>query len=128
MYSALKHIHVTTVVLSFGLFALRGFWMLADSAHLQRRWVRIVPHAIDTVLLASALGLIAILHQYPLVQDWLTAKVLGLVLYIVLGSIGLKRGPTKAIRATAWIAALVVFGYIVGVALTRSPLSFLSWG
>lgn len=101
--------------------------MLADSVRLQRRWVRIVPHVIDAVLLASALGLIAILRQYPFVQNWLTAKVLGLVLYIILGTIALKRGSTKTIRATAWIAALIVFGYIVGVALTRSPLGFLSW-
>ena len=127
MYSALKHLHITTVALSFCLFALRGIWMLADSACLQRRWVRIVPHVIDAVLLASALGLVAILHQYPFVQNWLTAKILGLVLYIILGTIALKRGSTKTVRATAWIAALIVFGYIVSVALTHSPLGFLSW-
>ena len=127
MYLALKHLHITAVVLSFGLFALRGLWMLVDSPQRQRRWVRIVPHAIDTVLLASALGLVAILHQYPFVQGWLTAKVLGLIAYIMLGSIALKRGATKAVRATALVAASSVFGYIVSVALTRSPLGVGSW-
>jgi uncharacterized membrane protein SirB2 len=127
MYLALKHLHLTTVILSFALFALRGVWMLADSRWLQQRWVRIVPHAIDTVLLASAIGLALVLHQYPFVHGWLTAKVLALIAYIILGSIALKRGPTKGIRTVAWIAAMLVFGYIASVAVTHAPLGFLLW-
>ncbi|MBL8260455.1 MAG: SirB2 family protein [Candidatus Competibacteraceae bacterium] len=127
MYLALKHLHLTTVALSFALFVLRGLWMLADSPQLRRRWVRIAPHVIDTALLASALWLTAILHQYPFAHGWLTAKVLGLVVYIILGSIALKRGSSKPVRAAAWVAALAVFGYIVSVALTRSPAGFLGW-
>ncbi len=125
MYTALKHLHVATVALSFGLFVLRGIWMLVDSPRLQRRWVRILPHLIDTVLLASAIGLATILRQYPFVHGWLTAKLAGLILYIILGSIALKRGPTKSIRTVAWIAAMAVFGYIVSAAITHSPLGFL---
>ncbi|MCO5760979.1 MAG: SirB2 family protein [Chromatiaceae bacterium] len=127
MYLALKHLHLTTVILSFALFALRGIWMLADSRWLQQRWVRIVPHVIDTVLLASAIGLALVLHQYPFVHGWLTAKVLALIAYIILGSIALKRGPTKGIRTVAWIAAMLVFGYIASVAVTHAPLGFLLW-
>lgn len=125
-YLALKHLHLTAVTLSFALFALRGLWMLVDSPQLQRRWVRIVPHLIDTVLLASAIGLTLILQQYPFINDWLTAKVLALIAYIILGSIALKRGSTRPIRATAWVAALATFGYIVSVALTHDPLGFLA--
>jgi len=127
VYSALKHLHLTAVILSVCLFALRGAWMLVDSPQLGRRWARVVPHVIDTVLLASAIGLTVILHQYPFVQGWLTAKVLGLIAYIILGSIALKRGPTKPIRAAAFIGSLAVFGYIASVALRRSPLGFLAW-
>ena len=104
-YLALRHLHLTAVTLSLALFALRGLWMLVDSPQLQRRWVRIVPHLIDTVLLASAIGLTLILQQYPFVDGWLTAKVLALIVYIILGSIALKRGPTKPVRAAAWVAA-----------------------
>ena len=127
LYLALKHLHVTTVVLSLALFVLRGLWTLTDSPQSRRRWVRIVPHVIDAVLLTSAIGLVLILHQYPFVHGWLTAKVLGLTAYIILGSIALKRGPTKPIRAAAWILALATFGYIVSVAVTHAPSGFLSW-
>ena len=112
MYSALKHLHLTTIVLTFCLFILRGVWMLTDSPRLQQRWVRIAPHLIDTILLASAIGLTIILSQYPLVDSWLSAKVLGLIVYIILGSIALKYGTTKPIRVAAWFAALMVLSLI----------------
>ncbi len=121
-YFAIKHIHVGSVILSFSLFFLRGLWMVVDSPLLQRLWVRIVPHIIDTVLLGSAVWLTLIIHQYPLANDWLTAKVAGLLVYIGLGMVALKRGKTKRVRMLAWIGALLAFGYIVAVALTRDPL------
>src|SRR5690606_9414946 len=96
-------------------------WMLAGSSQLQRRWVKVVPHLVDTVLLASAIGLALWSAQYPLQRPWLTAKVMALILYIVLGSVALKRGRTRNTRVAALVAALATFGYIVGVALTRSP-------
>ncbi len=124
-YSFIKHIHLTTVTITLALFVLRGIWMMADSPLLQMRWVRIVPHVNDTLLLASGLGLAIMLGQYPLVNGWLTAKLFGLILYIVLGTLAIKRGRTKRIRIAAWIAALVVFGYIVTVAVTHDPFPFL---
>ena len=118
-YLALKHLHVTFAALSGSFFLLRGVWMLLDSPMLQRRWVRIVPHVVDTVLLTSALALVFWSGQFPFVQNWLTAKVLALLAYIVLGTIALKRGKTKGIRTFALLAALATFAYIVAVALTR---------
>lgn len=126
-YSTLKMIHVSSVCLSLGLFVLRGGWMIADSPRLQQRWVKVLPHLVDTTLLLSATGLVLILQQYPFVQSWLTAKVLALVVYIVLGSIGLKYGRSKPIRIVACVAAVAVFGYIVSVALTHNPLGFITF-
>ncbi|MGV8893236.1 MAG: SirB2 family protein [Burkholderiaceae bacterium] len=119
IYLSIKHFHVTCAVLSGSLFLLRGFWMLQDSPALQRRWVRIAPHVIDTLLLASALIMVFWSGQYPFVQNWLTAKVIALVVYIGLGTVALKRGRTRTVRIGAFIGALLVFAYIVGVALTR---------
>jgi uncharacterized membrane protein SirB2 len=124
-YLALKHLHVTCAVLSGSFFLLRGLWMLWDSPMLQRRWVKVVPHVVDTLLLSTALALVFWSGQYPFVQPWLTAKVLALVAYIVLGTIALKRGKTKGVRTFALLAALATFAYIVAVALTRqASISF----
>jgi len=123
-YLALKHLHVTCVVLSGLGFSLRGYWMLIGSARLHSRPARILPHVIDSTLLGSALTMAWLSGQYPFVQPWLTAKFFGLLAYIVLGAIALKRGRTPAIRARALVAALLAYGYIVSVALTRQPLPF----
>ena len=118
----IKTIHLVSAALSFGGFLLRGFWMLRASPLLAHKLTRILPHIVDTVLLGSAILLAINIHQYPGVHGWLTAKVLALLAYIVLGSIALKRGRTRTIRITAWLAAMLVFFYIVSVALTRSPV------
>lgn len=125
-YLAIKYLHLTSVVLSGTLFLLRGFWMLRESPNLQQRWVKVLPHIVDTLLLGSALVMVFWSKQYPFVQPWLTAKVLALLAYIVLGSIALKRGKTKALRRWALVAALATFAYIVAVALTRQTLIGLS--
>lgn len=124
-YATLKGVHVSAVATSYCLFVLRGVWMAQGSQRLHARWVRIVPHVVDTVLLASAISLAVLMRQYPFVVGWLTAKVIGLIVYIALGTIALKRGRSRRTRIAAWIAAQVVFFYIVAVAVTRNPVVFL---
>ena len=121
-YASLKIVHVGCVAASYALFVVRGIWMMRESSHLQHRWVRIVPHLVDTLLLASAVALAVMSHQYPLANGWLTAKVAGLLIYIGLGTVALKRGRTRRVRVTAWLAAQAVFFYIVAVAIMRQPL------
>lgn len=121
-YAALKLTHVGCVAISYALFVVRGVWMMRGSGLLQARWVRVVPHAVDTILLASAVALAMAIHQYPVADGWLTAKVTGLLLYIALGTIALKRGRTRGVRIAAGLAAQAVYFYIVAVALTRRPL------
>jgi len=124
-YLILKNLHLATIAITLALFLLRGFWMMAESPRLQARWVRIVPHVNDTLLLASGIGLAVLIQQYPLVHGWLSAKFFALIAYIVLGTIALKRGKTRGQRIAAWIAALLVFGYMVTVAVAHDPLPFV---
>jgi uncharacterized membrane protein SirB2 len=124
-YSALRTLHVTCVVASYALFVVRGVWMLRDSPRLNQRWVRVVPHVVDTLLLASAIAMVVMSRQYPFVAGWLTAKVVALIAYILLGMLALRRGRTRGVRLAAWIAAQAVFIYIGAVALTRQALPFL---
>jgi len=122
----LKYVHVTCVILSGSGFLVRGVWMMRESPWLQKKWVRVAPHIIDTILLGSAILLSIQIQQYPLVHHWLTAKVLALLAYIIIGAIGLKYGSTKKIRVSAWLVAIAIFVYIVLVALTRQVLPFVA--
>jgi uncharacterized membrane protein SirB2 len=117
----LKTVHVSSAALSFAGFIVRGVWMWRGSARLTARLTRILPHVVDTLLLASAIALALRLHQYPLVHAWLTAKVAALLAYIVLGALALKYGRTPRVRMLAFVLALAVFLYIVAVAVTRNP-------
>lgn len=118
-YYAIRNLHIACVVASGLLFLLRGLWMLAAPSMLARRWVRTLPHLVDTVLLTSAVTLAVLSGQYPFAQDWLGAKVVALLLYIGLGAVALRRR-----RAWAYVAALGVFGYIVCVAVTKQVVPF----
>jgi uncharacterized membrane protein SirB2 len=126
VYFMLKQIHVVSIILSGAGFLLRGVWMLIGSPLLGHRLTRVVPHLVDTVLLGSAIGLAVLSQQYPLREAWLTAKVAGLVAYVALGTVALKRGRTRSVRIAALVMALGVFGYIVSVAVTKQPTGFLS--
>jgi len=126
-YLALKHIHMTCVALSGLGFLLRGYWMAMASPWLYRRWVRVLPHINDSLLLASAITLAVWSGQYPLAQAWLTAKVGGLLAYILFGMMALRRGRTRRQRLVFFILGVTAFAYIVGVALTRSPWSYAAW-
>ena len=121
-YASIKFVHIGCVAISYVLFFVRGIGTLRESVWLQRRWANIVPHVVDTLLLASAIALAVMSRQYPLTDSWLTAKVVGLLIYIGLGTVALKRGKTRRTRVAAWLAAQAVFFYIVAVAVTRQPL------
>jgi uncharacterized membrane protein SirB2 len=125
-YQALKLLHLSCVLLSGIGFLLRGFWMLRESPLLVHRWVHVTPHLIDTALLGSAIFMALISSQYPFSQSWLTAKLWGLLAYILCGTMALKRGRTKSQRTAFFVLALCVYLYITSVALTRDPQAWLS--
>jgi uncharacterized membrane protein SirB2 len=122
-YLLLRLLHLGCAALSLAFFVWRGLQALRAPQQRQRR---VLPHVIDTLFLASGLALAATLHQYPFVHGWLTAKVFGLILYIVLGSVAIRPGRPLRLRVAAFAAALLTFGYIVGVARLRHPLSWLT--
>ena len=121
-YAVLKLIHVGSVIVSYAFFFLRGVWLMQDSEKLRQRWVKILPHIVDTILLTSAIILAMTIQQNPLDHSWLTAKVAGLILYIGLGMIAIRFGKTRRTKIMAWTAAQCVFIYIVLIALTKSPV------
>jgi uncharacterized membrane protein SirB2 len=92
----------------------------------ERRWLRILPHVNDSILLAAAITLTVLIGQYPFVDTWLTAKIFGLIAYIILGALAFAPGRNPQLRMTAGVAAVAVFGWIVSVALTKHPLGMLA--
>ena len=125
-YSEIKWVHISCVLLSGSLFFLRGLFMLNRSPLANDRHLSRLSYGIDTVLLVAAVLLTVIIHQYPLVQGWLTAKVLLLVVYIVLGVFALRLGKSQRSRKAFLVAALLVYGFIISVAVTHSPRGVLA--
>ena len=101
--------------------------MLGDAAWVRHRTARTLPHVVDTVLIVSAIWLAWVLRLTPANAPWIAAKIAGLLVYIALGMVALRFGRTTVIRGTAWAAALLTFGYIVSVALTKDPRGFATW-
>ena len=125
-YLLIKSLHMFTALATISGFVLRGYWMMSRSDYLQLRITRIAPHVIDTVFILSGIAMVWLLQLDVFSQPWLLAKFAGLIVYVVLGTIAIKRGPTMQIRIIAFVAALAVFAYIVGVAMSKSPASWLS--
>lgn len=125
-YVEIRFIHIAAVIASGSLFFVRGLAVNLGAQWAMAAPLRYLSYAIDTALLAAAVMLAAMLHQYPFVHGWLTTKVLLLVVYIVLGSLALKRARTQRMRWVAFLAALLVFGYIVSVARAHHPLGIFA--
>ena len=119
----LKLLHAGSALLSISGFALRGYWMLTDNPRLRSRPARVLPHILDTLLLASAIGMLVIWQANPFEFAWLSAKIGALLCYIGLGMVAFRFGKTRLVRVIACGMALLVAAYIVAVAFTKSP-----WG
>jgi uncharacterized membrane protein SirB2 len=123
LYLPLRLVHMTCAALSILGFVIRWIWMLHESPLLQKRVVKIVPHIVDTLLLLSAIGLVGMIGFGPNAA-WLSAKIAGLIVYVVLGTLALKRGHSKGARAAFGVLAIGVFAFIASVARTHNPLGF----
>ena len=99
--------------------------MLLGSVLLHKRWVKTVPHVVDATLLTSALFMLYLFNWSVFDHQWLQVKIVALLVYIGLGMLALKPGRPMNIRFGAWVAGLLVFLFIVSVALTKSASGFL---
>jgi uncharacterized membrane protein SirB2 len=121
-YLQIKWAHIAAVITSGVLFLLRGIAVQAGARWAMAAPLRYLSYAIDTILLIAAMMLISILHQYPFVQAWLTAKVCLLVVYIALGTFALRRGRTQRVRLICLVVALAVYAFIISIAIAHHPL------
>lgn len=124
-YTLLLHLHVTTALISVLLFFGRGIWVMQHPQRARPRWMKWLPHLNDSILLVLGIMLMRTIQQYPITSSWLTYKLIALLIYILLGMVVMKWANTRRSRLIAWVSALVVFAYMVGVAVTKQPLIFL---
>ena len=124
-YLQIKLVHVAAVLASGGLFAVRGALVLAGVRWAMAAPLRYLSYTIDTVLLTAALMLLTALKLNPFVVPWLSVKLVLLVVYVVLGSLALKRARTRRARALCYTAALATFAFMYFVARTHHPLGLL---
>lgn len=126
MYLPLKHLHLTCITLSLILFVTRFYWRKQNSSMLQKKWVKILPHTIDTILLASAIGMAIIASINPLEQTWLAAKILALLAYIFAGTFAIKRANSPQAQNLSFVIALTCFAYILMVAFSKQVLPWMN--
>jgi uncharacterized membrane protein SirB2 len=124
-YFFIKHLHMSAAVLSILFFVVRAYWSVTSSGLLQRKFVRIAPHVVDTVLLVCGLILAGMLGAAAM-QPWILTKIVLLVLYIGVGTVAIKRGKTATTRGVAAVIAVGIFAYIMGVAIRHDPLSWFA--
>jgi uncharacterized membrane protein SirB2 len=115
-------IHVATVMLSLFGFVLRGVLRFSGSDLINRKWLKIAPHIVDTVLIVSAITLLLQASLNPLNTPWLLAKIIALIIYIGLGLIAFRFASSRSVALWSWGVAIMVFCYILAVAVTKSPL------
>jgi uncharacterized membrane protein SirB2 len=125
-YAQIKWVHVAAVLASGSLFLLRGLLLQIGQPRLaMAAAMRYLSYSIDTVLLTAALMLLTILPRGMFSNGWLTAKLVLLLVYVVLGSFALKRAQTRRLRLTCYLLALMVFGFMLSIARNHHPLGEL---
>ena len=117
----LKTLHVSCVILSITGFGIRGLAVVLGRSWAEGYWRKGLPHYIDTILLVSAAALAIRIDQYPFYDSWLTAKVLALLAYIILGFITLRLVRNQRERVITYLLSMVCAGYIIWVARMRYP-------
>lgn len=125
-FAWLKLLHICCALVSVVGFALRGYWRLTENSRLDTRLARVLPHLVDTLLLATAVAMLVSWQLSPLQLPWVTAKICALLVYIGLGLVAMRFAETKRSQAVAYALALLTAGYIVSVAYTKSALGALA--
>jgi uncharacterized membrane protein SirB2 len=124
-YPQIKQAHIGFALASGAIFALRGAGVLAGMRWPHWLAVRWTSYTVDTALLTAAMMLLTILPGAMFSNGWLTAKLLLLVLYVVLGMFAIKRGRTRLAKAGFYVAALLTFAMVYSIARAHSPWGFL---
>ena len=122
----LKYIHILSVAASFALFFIRGIWLMQSYPPAQERWVKILPHVVDGLLVASALGMLAMVPATADYKAWMTIKLVLIGVYVFLVVFVIRLARARWQRFAAWLLALLVFLFVTSIAVLRNPMGIVS--
>lgn len=125
-YLPIKYVHISAVLISGGLFFVRGLLLLNGQTWAMAAPLRYLSYSIDTVLLTAALMLVTLLPSIVFKNGWLVVKLSILVLYVVLGSVALKRGRNLRTRWVCFFSAAMSYIFILSIAYTHQPWGWFS--
>lgn len=127
MFTAFKHIHMTMAILSMLLLLLRFAIGFKNQHQLDKRWLKILPHVVDALLIVSIIGMLSSVSVTLFPTGFITEKALFFVLYVVFSVLCVLslRGKIKAnLRVPTFAAALVSWLWLIHVAFSKSPILF----
>ena len=120
----MKHLHMTLALISVALFTLRFVWVLMSSEQLNKKWVKIAPHIIDTLLLVLGITMAVKLSINPVEQLWLAEKILAVFAYIFTAFYTLKLAKNNTMRIIGYLGALGWVALVVKLAVSKQGVFF----
>jgi len=118
-YLLIRQLHILTATLSVTLFTSRFLLLIRSLAWQPKRWLKVVPHVNDTLLLIFAILLCIIIQQAPLITPWLTEKVAAVILYILAGMFALRWSKNRLSKIIWFMIALFMFAYAANIAINK---------
>lgn len=121
----LKYLHIICVAAAFALFFVRGLWLMQSYPESQEKWVRLLPHGVDGLLLLSGVAVLAMLPKgWP--GDWLTVKLALIVVYAALALYLFRRAQALASKLVLWLLGMLLFLFLTTIAVLHHPFGIFS--
>ncbi|MCL5050420.1 SirB2 family protein [Aliidiomarina maris] len=125
MYTAFKHFHMTMAILSLVLLVIRFLLAVRRPDALNQKFLKIVPHVIDTLLVVSIITILmhVDISVYP--SGFIGEKALFFIVYIVfsvLTILSLRGRVTAKLKFPAFVLAIVSWLWLVHVAFSKAPM------
>ena len=117
-----KHLHITLAVISISFFTLRFAWLMVNSEQLNRKWLKIAPHSIDTLLLVIGAIMVVQLAINLFEQVWLAEKLLALTAYIFTGVYTLKFAKNCTMQIFGYLGAMGWVILVFRIAVTKETM------
>lgn len=123
MYFALKHTHLLAIALSAILLSIRYALIMANSPKTEIKALKIMPHAVDTVIIVSGIALVFFMGFIPFTggSEWFTEKVTCILAYFALSFFTVRVAKGKLIRTFAFFGALGWLFMAGRIAVTKVP-------